>query len=104
MKDWTAFTEGIFLLSHLKIPRIACRFRCNSAASAVKAYIRTVYSDETISSHLITLNPLKVVSILRLELSAKLFASKLVGSLQREKSLAVHSEIGLHCLHSDPSR
>lgn len=129
LKEWKSFTENLYSLSHLRIPR--CLFDnkpkesvelhvfsdASSTAFAACGYIRTIYNDGTISSHLLVsksrVAPLKVVSIPRLELSAMLLAANLVKALLTilQPVMEVHevhlwsdSEVALYWINSHSSR
>lgn len=94
INDWKEFSENINCLTYLKIPRylfsnskietIQFHGFADSSMRAYAAciYVRTVYQDGSISSHLLTsktrVAPIKVVSLPRLELCAMLLLSKLI--------------------------
>lgn len=97
LTEWTNFIDSLPLLATLKIPR--CIFENNEknkiefhgfADASMKAYaacvyVRTVYKNGTVSTHLVTsksrVAPLKVVSLPRLELCAMLLLAKVVQNV-----------------------
>lgn len=109
IKDWHDFSKNLNCLTSLRIPRYlfsnsqleTIEFH-GFADSSMKAYaaciyVRTVYQNGNVSSHLLTsksrVAPIKVVSLPRLELCAMLLLSRLIQKATEifENRLALQS-------------
>ncbi|XP_074036726.1 uncharacterized protein [Leptinotarsa decemlineata] len=128
-QEWKGFINSIESLKFLKIPR--CLFSSKSieqiqihgfADSSERAYgaclyFRTTYSDDTVTSLLVTsksrVAPLKTVSIPRLELCAMVLLTKLAKKVIQifvenivfeSVNLWTDSQIALHWIQSHTSR
>lgn len=128
--EWKKFISDLPHLSKLKIPRHLflrkdiARLEIHGFADAsLKAYgacvyFRAVYSDQTVSCHLISsksrVSPLKTITLPRLELCAALLLSKLtqrILQIFKDRSFTFHSinlwtdsQITLCWIHSISSR
>lgn len=129
LNAWNEFVPNLHVLSNLQIPRYLflplsvvnndIHGFCDASQQAYAAciYVRTEYSDGSISCNLITsksrVSPLKVVSLPRLELCAMLLLAKLLNQILdifkdkikfTSRNLWSDSSIALHWINSHPSK